>query len=51
MWGHAVDQLDIDSTVGLTHCWESVKAGAEGEAAGELILLLVPSPLQQEMDL
>lgn len=46
-----MDQLDTDSAVGLTHCLESVKAGAEGKAAGELIVLLVPSPLQQEMDL
>lgn len=44
-------QIDIDSAVGLTHSLELVGAGAEGEAAGELILLLVPSPLQQEMDL
>lgn len=51
MWGRARNQLDIGSAVGLSHCLESVKAGAEGEAAGELILLLVPSPLQQEMGL
>lgn len=43
--------IDIGNTVGLTHSLELVRAKAEGEAADELILLLVPSPLQQEMDL